>query len=72
MKKLNETQNVKYKYTRTDRFNPITGEFKSNTSFGFEDFVPQNSRSYKANNFSIIPRRGEKYDIISGRKLAQF
>lgn len=59
----------KYKYTRTDRFNPITGESKANTSFGFEDYLPEKEKKYKANNHTRIPYIGQNYDIISGRKL---
>jgi hypothetical protein len=65
-------QNAKYKYSRTDRFNPITGEFKANVSFGYEDFVPTANRKYRANNYTLIPIHGEKYDIINGRKINNF
>lgn len=56
LRKISEHQNVKYKYSRTDRFDPITGEFKRNTSFGFEDFVPESSKKYKAVNYTVIPK----------------
>ena len=61
-------EDIKYKYSRANRFNPITGE-SCNTTFGFEDFVPKYNKGYKANNFTMVPRSGERIDIISGRKL---
>jgi hypothetical protein len=45
-----DNQNVKYKYLRTDRFNPITGQIKAYVSSGYEDFVPNTNKKYRAHN----------------------
>ena len=66
----NRESEMTYKYTRSDRFNPITGEFKGvKTNFGFEDYAPNRKKAYKANNFTRIPVGTESFDIITGRKL---
>lgn len=68
--KNRESDFAVYKYSRNDKFNPITGEFKGyGTHFGFEDYLPNSNKKYKANNFTMIPQQGQKYDIITGRKL---
>lgn len=67
-REFKEKANVTFKDRGIDRFNPITGE-KRNLAFGFEDFTMNRDNSYKANNGSIIPKLGEKFDIISGRKI---
>lgn len=38
-------------------------------TFGFEDFSMNRDNAYRANNFTYVPQKGEKVDIISGRKL---
>ncbi len=70
---LSSKQNITYKDWRAgQKFNPITGELKNvESSFGFEDFRHNGDkeRKYRANNFTRVPRGGERFDIISGRKL---
>lgn len=67
-KQKDQKINAAFKYTRTDRFNPITGE-KIGAPFGFEDYAPSTDKKYKANNLTVLPSASSKYDIINGRKL---
>jgi hypothetical protein len=60
--------NVTFKNRGISRFNPITGESRQ-LNFGYEDFEMNRKNNYRANNFSVIPQKNERIDIISGRKL---
>ncbi len=70
---LSSKQDINYKDWRGNhKYNPITGQPKNiKDTFGFQDFKSNGDkdRKYKANNFTSIPKRTEKYDIISGRIL---
>lgn len=59
---------ISFKDRNTERFNPITGETRT-LSYGFEDFSMNRKNNYTANNFTFMPQKNEKFDIISGRRL---